>query len=300
MTLTDAWESLKMLGVEIGAKSAPLLTDLANAILNIIGNIRDWIGKNGSLTGSVKLMWAEIKLAFFAGGARIANIWNQATELLESAWINLWSKLKQGLYSFIATFKTEWNDAVAWLSKRLIDVREIAGFVGGPGGLSSDEAKAARRDIEANRKQDNAGAADAVNAEERSRKARQEELRARALNRQKDFEDDIKRQEQAIARLKAEIKNQKENPKLPAANNRGPGQAGGQMPGIGAAVMHVKGVAAHDVRTTQGLTEVMAALRQGQNPMLSVLQRQFGLQGQQFIEQRRLREDVEKLKVRDF
>jgi hypothetical protein len=62
----------------------------------------------------------------------------------------------------------------------------------------------------------------------------------------------------------------------------------------------IKGFGARDVRTTEGLSAVIDSLKQQNDPQLGVLRNAYDLQQQQLVEQRRNRQAIEKITVRDF
>lgn len=106
-----------------------------------------------------------------------------------------------------------------------------------------------------------------------------------------------------IAKLQQDLKDAQDaadKRRKPGGNKGlGGGQAGIPGPaGIGAAVFHVQGIGAHDVRTTGGLQAVFQSLRDQQSPAIQIAQQALRLQGEQARDERRARIALEKIGVK--
>jgi hypothetical protein len=119
MAITDVWESLKMLGVEMGAKSAPLIQELADKVLDYIKAAREWVAANGGIRDSAKAMWAELKNLWTQGKDFLAGVWDEVTAKANGVWIDVRAEAEKAWL----TIKSVASSALKSITEFAADVR---------------------------------------------------------------------------------------------------------------------------------------------------------------------------------
>ncbi|MDE2100052.1 MAG: hypothetical protein KGL39_22550 [Patescibacteria group bacterium] len=253
--LTDLWEITKSLGNSIAAQLAPALQWCVEEFAALTARTRDWIKTNVNVEAAVN--------TFKEAGLKIADSWDAITTGVQAGWEYMFGRLKIASQGFLGWFQKAWNDAIATVDKRLVDLREIAGFANLPGGLSEAEAKAARRKINRDRDRKNAaidaeGGPDARDALD----ARIKKIATDFLARSKARGADINKLVAGFATLFAggNAPAGNANPK-PGANPKND-LANAAAGGIAQALVTVRGLGAQDVRSKEGFASVAASLRQ--------------------------------------
>lgn len=262
--LTDLWEVTKSLGNTVAVQLAPALQWCVEKFASLVTGARDWIKANVDVERAVKVAWAAIKADFQEAGIKIADSWDAITTGVQAGWEYMFGLLKIGAQSFIGWFQKAWNNAIAIVAKRLIDLREIAGFANLPGGLSEAEARDARRQINRERDEKNAALdAESGPTAKAQLDARIKQIATEFLGRSHARDAEIKKLRDDFARLLAGAKAQPAGEQPVAGKGKGKNDlAQAAAGGIAQALVNVKSIGAQDVRTKEGFAAVTASLRQ--------------------------------------
>jgi hypothetical protein len=261
-SLTDLLEIIKSVANAIAIKIAPALDKWVAKGSELAMKVREWIKDHGDFERLTKVAWAGIRLTWAEGVLSLANAWDTLTTGVEAAWKDMFGTLERAGKTFIHGFQKDWNSAVAFVAKRMIDIQEIAGWAGLPGGMSTPAANAARQKIRLDNDRDNAaldqGDADDKKKHQAEQQRLNDELKARKVARAAD-----------VAKLRGELGKLLADAKAPPEPDKKPGPGKGKNDlgqaaggGIAQALVNFKGIGAQDVRTKEGFASVTAGLRQ--------------------------------------
>lgn len=319
-SLQDLHDNMLATVSVIGAKIAPAVSDLISKWVSMSGHTRALIADNTAMFSSAEALWAFLKLQWAKGSQFILEKFGMANEGIQGLWIDLqaaleagWARISHGaahafgsvieiarnVFSELARIGLKTAEALAaafaYVSDDMSQAMQRAANM-----MAKLMAKLNLRDAAKTTLDVIKDLADQDNPELQAKlaaieKARQDKRAALPGQDQAAAQARIdqleKEYQEALAKAKQKAANAQNNgaqgPAGNADNKHGPG-----APGIDAALMHVQGIGAIDLKTKEGFASAAASLRAAQ-----LVQSQLSLQERQYIVQRDMRDRLNKLVV---
>ena len=318
--IEDLHSNLTATASVIGAKISPAITQLISRWVEMSGHTRAWIADNTAMFSSAEALWAFLKLQWAKGSAFISEQFGLASGNMKSVWIDTEAALESGW----ERFKHGAGHAFGWVgdvaSKVFKEIAQIGmdtfeALSNMFAYISDDMAAAMQKAANAMARMmkklniRDAGAAivdlgkEALDQDNPELKKKLHAIELKRWDRHWNNGDNPQNPRPGaggdeVERLKAEYAAAlaKANANRPGANpigGAGGAHAGGAAgPGIQAALMHVQGIGATDVRTKEGFASVAASLRQQQIAAQTLTQLQ-----RTFIVERDIRDRITKILV---
>ena len=325
--LADLHANMLATATVVGAKIAPVLTDLINKWIAASAHTRQWIRANLDAFGSAEALWAGIKLLWAQGAAFVAEKWNTTVVGLQEKWINASAAMQKGwtvfAHVFSGTLQFMHNailgtiEAIGAMVKVLEEalraVADLAAAIGPGVGLAIKVLADKLRDLGLKEiaKKLQAGVVEILDLDNPELKKKLAAIEADRQKRLKDVQANAPQGNAAadaanIARLQKEFDEKVAEAKRRAAaaaaakpdrevGDFAPGGPG--RLGVGAAMFHVRGIGAQDVRTKEGFASLLETMKQTQNPMYRLAQQSYQLQQRAWIDLHNIRVKTDKIGI---